>query len=215
MIYVFTNVHRFKNDSDFRRKLNELKLNAETDVLVFMNLCVPFWHAEDYFKKFRLITINRRKGKTDEWFGYDRVSKLKADKIVRLRVDDSGFVIDENGNEVAKLPFGKYTKGKVPTTGYLANIYARQLFPDEKITLVNYYGDDDSSTYKTKEHDWKLENEYFHRERELGNCIFLEPTKTQINGKINQEKNDIHVPNQSEVKPWDKGSVYYFHGGKI
>ena len=215
MVYVFTNVHRFKNDSDFQKELNKLELNPETDILVFMNLCVPFWHAEEYFKKFHLIIINRRKGKTNEWFGYDRVLKLKSDKIIRLRVDDTGLVIDDNYNEVTRLPFGKYTKGKVPTTGYLANIYVVQSFPEEKIVLVNYYGDDDSSTYKTKEHDWKLENDYFHKKRELGNCIFLEPEKRQSDEKSIQEKKDAHVLPKFETKHWDRSRVYYFHGAKI
>lgn len=182
MVYIFTNVHKFKKDLNFLEAVKKLDLDDETDTLIFLNLCVPFFHAESYFKKFNLITINRQKGRKSEWFGYDKSLAIKSDRITRYRISDAGSVIDQSGREVSNVAFDDYPNGKVPTTGYFAIKLVDSMFPNEKVVLVNFYGDDDSSTYKTIEHDWRFENRFLKSERvKDGRCIFIEPPKNVAN----------------------------------
>ena len=204
MICIFTNVHKFKKDLNFLEAVKKIGLNDETDTLVFLNLCVPFFHADSYFKKFNLITINRQNGRKSEWFGYEKSLAIKSDKITRYRISDGGSVIDQSDREISKVAFDDYPKGKVPTTGYFTIKLIDSMFPNEKVVLVNFYGDDDSSTYKTIEHDWRFENRFLKSERgKEGRCIFIEPPKNVVNSV---------KPNMPSVANVSASSNPYFFG---
>ena len=190
-IFVFTNVYKFVNDSEFNRAIRMLEL-TEADTVIFLNKCVPLMHVVDLglLSRPTIITMHRihyLKDGTVEWFGESDIIDLKSTsssfkpKIFRM-FNDGLIVNSENEEEKYKIPFGEeYPTDKYPTTGYLALQYAiKELKGD--VVPVNFYGEDDNSTGKYFKHDWVYEDRYV---KALPNRTFLEPIESSASGKRN------------------------------
>ena len=183
MIYVFTNIYKFGSEDEFIKKVEETLSPSESDVFFFMNECVPLFHAFDYFTKFNVMTLHRKRGSEQSWFGYDKVMARRSSFSKILRADDVGNIVDTNGDVVVKLAFDGYTVGKVPTTGYIAKLFLEKMFPGEPHTFVNYYGMDDKSSHKISMHDWRFEDSVFRKLRDGGGSIFVSPENEVPKGK--------------------------------
>ena len=63
----------------------------------------------------------------------------------------------------------KKTGGKISTTGYAAYYLVQQLLDikPEDITLVNFYGNKDSSTNKYAGHNWDFEDEWLQDKQRI------------------------------------------------
>lgn len=149
MVYLFTNCYRYLNDSQFQLDLENAGFK-DSDIFVFLNTCVPYKHAPQFFNGRKIYTIHRQKGETASYFGIDDIDAKNA---VKLKLNNDGMVF--NGNVSVKIKLG-YTVGKIPTTGFFAYYFCVQFF-GQPVTLVNFFGSADTSTTKWQGHDWHYE----------------------------------------------------------
>ena len=160
MHYIFSNVYRFEEDAEFVEKLGNVGF-AKGDTIVFLNDAVPFDHARDFFLQFNLTSFHRWNAVSgkEAWWGLDAMnsrkkqSKSLSSALNSFKIDNEGKVTDEGGLTVGAVEFDDYPKGKVPTTGFLVARFFREC-RGEDVTLVNFYGSEDSSTGKWAGHDW-------------------------------------------------------------
>ena len=174
MNYIFSNVHRFENDKDFVKALENVDFR-DGDTLIFLNKAVPFDHASNFFQRFNIISLHRiHIAPTGEikWFGKEemlrRMDECRHNKtdsqvpssdnrcISMFYLDNAGVVKDRNGNVFWNIGIENYPSGKMPTTGFYAYNFALQCLKGG-VTLVNFYGSQDSSTNKWNGHDWDYE----------------------------------------------------------
>ena len=158
MHYIFSNVYRFEEDAEFVEKLGNVGF-AKGDTIVFLNDAVPFDHARDFFLQFNLTSFHRwnavsgKEGGLDAMNSRKKQSKSLSSALSSFKIDNEGKVTDEGGLTVGAVEFGDYPKGKIPTTGFLVARFFREC-RGEDVTLVNFYGSEDSSTGKWAGHDW-------------------------------------------------------------
>ena len=163
MHYIFSNVYRFEEDAEFVEKLGNVGF-AKGDTIVFLNDAVPVDHARDFFLQFNLTSFHRWNAVSGNhaWWGLDAMnfrkkqSKSLSSAFTSFKIDNEGKVTDEGGLTVGTVEFDDYPKGKIPTTGFLVARFFREC-RGEDVTLVNFYGSEDSSTSKWTGHDWIYE----------------------------------------------------------
>lgn len=145
MIYIFSNVEYPES-----RKLTPQK----EDLLVFLNKAASISYYKDHAKKMVIHRMNEASYgsfipgvRNMVVFGDKNSDRIPPAFIQKLKKDyDWDYPIEEGRSRCA-------------TTGYMVTKYIAELFPQEKIILVNFGYDVKKSTYRCPWHNWKFEAE--------------------------------------------------------
>lgn len=211
-VFIFSNVCRFEDSEAFCQEISKLDIHPN-DTLIFLNTA-PWLKFINLLPEARIISIHRFKRDASGWWGLEdtleRISNGPR-KIKTLLLDNAGNISQLNGKIIAHIFLYGYPKENMPTTGFFAYYFARQL-GHEDIRLVNFYGTKDNSTPHFRPHGWNYE------ERTLSDAshIHLEP-----NGKSEilmspPPKRFKFVPNSSSnIKGNQKAQTHRIYYGNI
>lgn len=188
--YIFSNCKKTSINAYANSIFKVIKV---TDRIIVLNKGTVFYQLLPKYKakleKYKDIhTFHRNFGiyGIDGYFGLSNASEHREliNSIITFNRDDEDFNTAEvqigyretkcSETKQVSIPwlfeYHKVTK-KLPTTGYVAYYLVQQLFncKPEDIVLVNFYGNNDNSTAKAVDHDWKYENQWLKKK----NRIFL------------------------------------------
>lgn len=166
MVYIFSNIHHFKNDSAYYRALMDSGFN-KGDTFVFLNTSEPFFHGLDCFCMFgKCVFMHRTKYMDDSSHGHwgkKRVDDFKRAHVNFSRYYSESFTVGDsgriykNGDMIFKVEVPEYPRGCRPTTGYIVAKYFENTVGISNIVLVNFLASNDNSTKKANGHAWGFE----------------------------------------------------------
>lgn len=169
---IFSNVCRFTRREDFREAVKRLNI-YEQDTIICLNTAPWITCFIDDIPPCRIITIHRFNRNIGGWFGavdVERVQKRTNRISEILMLDNGGNLFTFDGYFKRSIRLENYSEGKMPTTGFFAVLFAKQAGM-KNIELINFYGQNDSSTPHYTCHDWSAEEQVLSTE----NHVFLEP----------------------------------------
>lgn len=182
MIYIFSNAHSYDTIQEYGKKLKTHfeSIDCFDDKFIMLNTCVPLQANKPYFKTKNVLALCRGfdVGAIISYWGLESIAKLNLPvsevyccqhsnfTLNVIKVKPNNFELKEDVT-VNNDFFKNYPKDKVPTTGYIAYHMFGQLFPNEEITLVNFYGSLNNTTPKDACHKWDYEEEYFKDKNKL------------------------------------------------
>ena len=173
---IFSNVCRFTRKDDFEEAVKRLNI-YEQDTIICMNTAPWINNFIDIIPQCRIITLHRFNRNVGGWFGSLDMEKTqkRTNRISEiLMLDNGGNLFTFDGFFKFHINIGEYPEGKIPTTGFFALMFAKQIGL-KNIELINFYGSGDHSTPHYSCHDWDIEEQLMADE----NHIFLEPRKQQ------------------------------------
>ena len=172
--YIFSNCAKSTTSEYTKNLLENVPLDSK---LILLNRGNIYWKISAFYK-YPNQSFILRKGYTHGLAGYFGLVDLVGSQrpVQDIILIDGGpaekmkIKIGRNDNTVEDKTintpwFNEYvekTGGSLPTTGFCAYYLVQDLYnvnPDE-IILVNFYGNEDSSTGKVKIHNWDYEDEW-------------------------------------------------------
>ena len=196
--FIFSNVCRFTNRSDFAVAVKRLNICLQ-DTIICMNTAPWLNNFIDDIPPCRIITMHRFNRNVGGWFGsidIERVQKRTGRISEIFMLDNGGNLFTFDGFFKTHIATEGYPEGKMPTTGFFALMFAKQVgLPN--IELVNFYGSGDHSTPHFTCHDWDIEERLMANE----NHVFLEPIAKQCQS---QEQTNIDMDGFGYSRPMAK-----------
>ena len=192
-LYIFSNSQSL---SDLKSLKDEFTRNFsihEDDVLVFMNLAIPYFKELEFFrgincKKYiihraaynRHIQNQKIKGYSfKKYFGLEELDTEKQFFTERLGLHyeysmDPSIVDLDTNQALSGIDWSflkKYPDEHTPTTGFIVYFVFRQLFPDHQVKLINFDGKESNMKFG---HKWAFEIQYFNNVQ-YGNKVKIAP----------------------------------------
>ena len=176
-VWIFSNVYHFSTPEQARATVLSLGIKP-TDFVIFLNKAIWAHNVIEVLPYCKIISLHRFNRNQGGWFGItemDRLCKSSGRDIQIKELDNYGNVFSYEGKYEGTISVSDYPEGMIPTTGFFAVLYAKQIgFSD--IQLVNFYGTSDKSTPHYKSHEWGYEEEYLSQEKHIS----LEPKREKV-----------------------------------
>ena len=173
--YIFSNCKKNDFTTYGQNLLNKVPVDSR---IVILNKGEVYYHIKEFKNYPNQIMILRSCGTHGlcSYFGLQNLvgspqEKLITDVVCFRPVDDIAFLeIGHHDGSTSCLKqdipwmveYRKATDGKDATTGYSAYYLVQDLYgvKPEDIVLVNFYGNNDSSTGKWSGHAWSYEDKW-------------------------------------------------------
>ena len=180
--FIFSNCR--KNDIATYGK-NLIAKVPKDALLVILNKGNVYYHVKEFAAYPNQVMILRSCGThglqgffgLQDLVGSGRNQVIKEVVCFAPQTDTANLIIGKKDETVERktiqIPwmkaYEKATGGKAATTGYAAYFLVQELYKIKKedITLVNFYGNADSSTGKWNGHDWSYEDRWLRDKKRI------------------------------------------------